>query len=219
MKTIRWAIPVLCLVWAPVAEAALAIGDPAPGLGTTIWVKGERVDPASLRGRGVMIIEFWATWCAPCRVTIPHLTELQQRYASQGLVVVGITNEDPDNKLEKVKAFVAQQGDKMGYTVGFDAKGKTYKAYMGAANQEGIPTAFLVDRTGRIAWIGHPMSLDSVLPQVMAGTYDVDIAKRVYELRQRVSGVRGKTSSQSSGRGRAAWRRIGEATGGGTRAR
>lgn len=201
MKMIRWAIVGLLLVWVPVAGAALAIGDQAPSLRVTSWVKGERVDPASLRGRGVMVIEFWATWCAPCRATIPHLTELQGRYASQGLVVVGITRDDPDNGLDKVKAFVTRQGDKMGYVVGFDAKGQTYDSYMRAANQEGIPTAFLVDRSGKVAWIGHPMSLDAVLPQVMAGTYDVDAAKRVSELRQRVSGVRGKATTQSGGRG------------------
>ena len=51
MKMIRWVVPVLLLVWAPVVEAALAIGDPAPGLKINTWVKGERVDPASLRGR------------------------------------------------------------------------------------------------------------------------------------------------------------------------
>ena len=149
----------------------------------------------------MLIVEFWATWCAPCRASIPHLTELQQRYASQGLVVVGLTKEDPDNRLEKVKAFVTQQGDRMGYAVGFDADGNAYRDYMQAAGQQGIPTAFLIDRAGKVAWIGHPMSLDSVLPQVMAGTYDVDVAKRVHELRQRVAGVRGQTSSQGSGRG------------------
>ena len=71
----------------------LKVGSPAPGLNIDEWVKGE-FNPSDAE---VYVLEFWATWCAPCRKSIPHLTQLQEEYELDGLKIVGIsTDEDAD---------------------------------------------------------------------------------------------------------------------------
>jgi len=158
----------------------LDIGDPAPALQVDKWVKGQPVDLAAVKGKSVVVVEFWATWCSPCLAAVPHLTELQRKFGPAGVTIIGLTTEDPDNTLEKVEAFVQKQGDKLAYTIGYEKEDRTSKAYMDAAGEGGIPTAFVIDKEGRIAWIGHPAGdLEETLTQLLAGKYDVQRAKQL----------------------------------------
>lgn len=176
------ALAALMLV-GPVAGAELGVGDPAPPLEVTKWVKGGPLDLAQAKGKNIVVLEFWATWCSPCVRSVPHLTKLQQQLADKGVIIVGVTSEDPDNTIEKVEKFVRNQGEKLGFTVAFDKEGKTDKAYMEAAGQEGIPTVFVIDRGGRVAWIGHPQDrLEQVLGELVAGKYDLDLATKKFRL-------------------------------------
>lgn len=165
------------------ANATLKIGDPAPKLQTGNWVQGEPVK--EFQKDKAYIVEFWATWCGPCRVSIPHLNETYVKYKDKGLVVIGQDCWERDDKL--VAPFVEKMGDKMTYRVALDDKSSDKKGamavnWMEAAGQNGIPTAFIVDKHGTIAWIGHPMSMkEEVLDQVLAGTYDVHKAAVQYE--------------------------------------
>jgi tetratricopeptide (TPR) repeat protein len=112
---------------------------------------------------------------------MPHLTELQKKYREKGLTIIGTTHPDRNgNTLEKVEAMVADKGDEgMGYSVAWDGSSKTADAYMRAAQQNGIPCAFLVDKEGRVAYIGHPMKIDATLEDVVAGTHDIkDLAAK-----------------------------------------
>lgn len=96
-----------------------------------------------------MIVEFWATWCPPCRSSIPHLNEIYAKYKDKGLQIVGITDED----LAKIKKF--EKEVPIEYAVGLDANGKYAKPF----GIQGIPHAVLVDKAGKVVWEGHPMSL------------------------------------------------------------
>lgn len=129
-----------------------SLSDRAPNLDISV-VRGNPVDLEKGRGKNVYIIEFWATWCAPCRYTAPHLSALQKKYRHKGLVVVGISEEDK----ETVGPYLEEMGDKMDYTVAIDRDQKTTARYMAAFNVNSIPHAFIVDRSGRMAWHGNPL--------------------------------------------------------------
>lgn len=151
----------------------IQIGSQAPALSVTKWVKGEPV--AALEKGKVYLVEFWATWCAPCIGSMPHLTELQAKYADRGLVVIGVTVADTrGNTLENVEAMVRQKGDVLGYRVAWDESQATWTNYMQAASKSSIPCSFLVDRTGRIAYIDHPDRIDATLELVLDGKHDLD---------------------------------------------
>lgn len=152
------------------SSAKLKAGDKAPALAVEKWVKGK--DVASFEKGKVYVVEFWATWCGPCMQSIPHLTDLQKEYKDK-VTIIGMTTKDSHgNTLDKVEKLVADKGEGMNYTVAWDKGDATSKAYMEAAEQNGIPTSFVVDGNGKLAWIGHPMFLDIVLPPVLAGKSD-----------------------------------------------
>jgi thiol-disulfide isomerase/thioredoxin len=172
------AIVLTALLAAPVL--AIELGDPAPPLKVNEWVKGGPIDLKDGKGKTVYVIDFWATWCKPCNDGIPHLTEVQKKYKDKGVVVIGVTSQDDSQ--ERVQKFVKQKGDKMGYAVAYEKRGEgvTEKAYMDAFKLEGIPTAFIIDKEGRIAWIGqgYPMEgFDEALEQIVAGKFDLAKAK------------------------------------------
>lgn len=145
--------------------AALDIGDPAPRLEGVTWVKGA----APVMPGPITVVEFWATWCGPCRKTIPHLTSLQKTYGDK-LQIAGLSTEEGDT----VKPFVTTQGAAMEYRVGL-IKEDAAQAYM--KDIDGIPHAFLIDAAGTVVWHGHPGTIGGPLSQVMAGNYDVAKAK------------------------------------------
>jgi len=103
---------------------------------------------ADLRGSAVLI-EFWATWCGPCRAQIPHMNELHASHAARGLVVLGLAFGE---KQGVVEPFV--NNNAMAYPIGFDDGGAA-KAY----GVRGIPSAFLIDADGVLVWSGHPAKL------------------------------------------------------------
>lgn len=140
----------------------LKLGDAAPALQLAEWLQGGPVTLAEGKGSKVYVIEFWATWCPPCRVAIPHLNELHKKYKDQGLEVVAITDEDP----EYVKEFLTEQGSKMVYPVAVDRDQLTAIAYMLGVNVNTIPHAFVVDTKGKLVWHGNPMNgLEDVVKQ------------------------------------------------------
>lgn len=167
--------------------ATLGIGDPAPKIVVKEFVKGTPVTEFA-KGK-IYVVEFWATWCGPCKVSIPHITDLAQKNKDVTFVGVSVFEADPS----LVKPFVASMGSKMDYRVAMDSvppggtrgsNGKMAVAWMEAAAQEGIPTAFIVDKTGQIAWIGHPMAMDKPLSEVVAGTWDIKAAKAEMDKQQ-----------------------------------
>ncbi len=150
-------------------EATLKIGDKAPPVKATKWLQGAEVKEFAAGKTYVM--EFWATWCGPCIVMMPHMGELQSQYKDKGVTFIGFSAKDPNNTLEKVQALVEKRGPKLGYTFAFADNRETYDDWMKAAGQGGIPCCFVVDKAGKIAYIGHPMYLDVVLPKVVDGKW------------------------------------------------
>ena len=171
----RWitmsAVALIAASGAMAQEAkTLKVGDKAPALSVEDWVKGKKVE--KFESGKVYVVEFWATWCGPCIEGIPHLTELQKEYKDKKVTILSIASSergaDNNSKLKGVENFVKKQGEKMGYTVGYDSDRSMSKDWMTPAGRSTIPSAFLVGSDGKIAWIGHPaQGLDESLKKAV----------------------------------------------------
>ncbi|MCF7960206.1 MAG: redoxin domain-containing protein [Pirellula sp.] len=176
------------------AADTLTIGSVAPELDIEHWVQNGngRFKPVTKFAKDkVYVVEFWATWCGPCVASMPHLADLQKKFAS-GVQIVSISNEDLETvekfldrpvSAKKKKSDVKEEEDTKAdeqtyrdltstYCLTTDPDSSCHKAYMEAANQNGIPCAFIVGKDQKIEWIGHPMSMDETLTAVVEGTWD-----------------------------------------------
>lgn len=157
----------------PKPEVTLKVGSAAPAIKVDKWVKGAEVTGFE-KGRPY-VVEFWATWCPPCRESIPHLSQLAASH--KGLTVIGVASserpskEGGDKRLEKLEQFVKDKGDEMAYTVAFDGDREMGKEWMAAAGVGTIPTAFLVNGEGKITWIGNPLdeNFDAEVAKITGG--------------------------------------------------
>src|SRR5437667_910319 len=126
----------------PKKAESLKVGEPAPPLKVTKWLHGTEVKEFA-PGK-VYVVEFWATWCGPCIVMMPHMGELQNEYRDKGVTFIGFSAKDPNNTEEKVAALVEKRGPKLGYTFAYADDRQTYDAWMKAAGQGGIPCSFVI---------------------------------------------------------------------------
>jgi cytochrome c biogenesis protein CcmG, thiol:disulfide interchange protein DsbE len=123
------------------ASSAVQVGESAPGFSLPTYAK-ETLKSEALAGK-LVYIDFWASWCAPCKQSFPWMNEMQQKYGAQGLRVVAINvdkrREDADRFLRLVPAR---------FTVAFDPDGLTPKQFAVAA----MPSSYLIDHSGRIVF-------------------------------------------------------------------
>jgi cytochrome c biogenesis protein CcmG/thiol:disulfide interchange protein DsbE len=139
---------------------------------TVKTLDGESVDLNTLLGEGKpVLIDFWATWCGPCRMVIPHLGELHRKYGKDGLVVIGLNLEDPRAERQAVRNFVKRY--RMDYQNVF-AQHAVYQFFSGMAVAR-IPYTLLFGPDGKLSWrlVGYSPtmsgSLNSAVAKAMAG--------------------------------------------------
>ncbi len=158
----------------------LGVGSPAPPLDIEHWLQdgnGFFKPIQEFKSGKVYVVEFWATWCGPCIMSMPHLAELQNKYRGRDVQIISVSDET----VEEVKDLLEKDNDEVGktfaeitaaYSLTTDPDGSVHEDYMEGANQAGIPTSFIVGKSGLIEWIGHPMELDAPLEAVVNDTWD-----------------------------------------------
>ena len=181
----------------------LTIGSKAPALDVEHWISdgnGKFKPVQEFEADKVYVVEFWATWCGPCIASMPHLVEVQNKFAAKGVQIISVSDEDLETvegflkrpvrgARKPAKAEAAEDGDNekakgeqsaevsygdltSAYCLTTDPDGSVKHDYMAAAGQNGIPTSFIVGKSGEIEWIGHPMSMDKPLAEVVSGDWD-----------------------------------------------
>ncbi len=118
---------------------------PAPNF-TLEDISGKPLSLSDVKGK-VVIVDFWATWCAPCRMSIPELVDLQAKYKAKGLVVFGISVDD--EKVTKGELTAFKEKMSINYPI-LRANDKVYVDYFGRTSGFSIPTLFVIDREGKV---------------------------------------------------------------------
>ena len=106
-------------------------------------VEGKKVSLSDYKGKAVLI-NFWATWCAPCKIEMPWLVALHSQYAPQGFEILGVSEDDADTPRAKLAKFGQEQGLNYPLLVGDDAVSRKY------GGVEFLPTSYFVGRDGKI---------------------------------------------------------------------
>ncbi|MCB9687160.1 MAG: redoxin family protein [Alphaproteobacteria bacterium] len=120
------------------AAVSESVGEDARPWAQVVGLDGQPMKLSDFRGK-VLVLDFWATWCGPCKAVMPHLSELQNEHEGE-LAVVGLTSEARG----KVTAFLAKTP--VSYTIGIDQGGRTNTLY----GVDSLPTVYVVGRDGRI---------------------------------------------------------------------
>ncbi len=153
------AFAAVCLVSGPLM--ALEIGDKAPPLKISKWIKGRKFKLEDLKNKEIVVIDFWTSESELCQRTVPHLTEMRKKYEVHGVRFIGISAEH----VSTVMNFVEGQGGKMQYTVAVDKDGATTQEILVGLGQNEIPHTVIVDRKGKIAW--HGLSLEDEFTETL----------------------------------------------------
>jgi peroxiredoxin len=115
-------------------------GKPAPDF-TLVSLDGKTVTLSDYRGQAVLL-NFWATWCGPCKIEMPWFVELQKEYGPQGLQIVGVAMDDASK--DEIQKFVKEMGVNYTILLGKEAVGQQY------GGVDVLPTTFFIDRDGKI---------------------------------------------------------------------
>ena len=108
-------------------------------------IDGDQIDLEKLLEKGPVLINFWASWCKPCKAEMKHLKTIYEKYKSTGFTIVGI-NQDSPKSLSKVKSFVSSI--MIDYPILLDPNGQIFQKYNGQV----MPYSILVDTKGEIAY-------------------------------------------------------------------
>jgi thiol-disulfide isomerase/thioredoxin len=158
----------------PSSSSAL-VGSPAPDFEGDFAVNGVPVKLSSFRGK-VVLVDFWAVWCKPCRDTFPHLRQWDKQFKSQGLEIVGLTMYNmPPSEIGKeqasLKDFARQH--QLSHLL-MTLPDPSFREICNAYNVEGFPTVVLIDRKGivRLHLVGggerNAQAIESEIKELLA---------------------------------------------------
>ena len=129
------------LMFAPLFALAVEAGKPAPDF--SLPGKDGAIKLSDFKGK-VVYLDFWASWCGPCKKSFPWMNEMQSKYGSKGLQIIAV---NVDQKREDADKFLAATPAQ--FTVAFHASGSTPKSY----EVKGMPSSMLIDAAGNVTYI------------------------------------------------------------------
>lgn len=141
MKSLRMWVALWLTAFISLSAQAIEVGQKAPDF--ELPGKAGLVRLSDLKGQTVYL-DFWASWCGPCRQSFPWMNEMQSRYGAKGLTVLGL---NVDANLDDAQAFLAANPAK--FAVAFDGKGKAPASY----GIKGMPTSLLIGPDGKVLWV------------------------------------------------------------------
>jgi peroxiredoxin len=136
------------------------VDQPAPPFTAPALDGGAAISISELHGT-VVLVDFWATWCGPCTMQFPHLNDWHQRYASRGLRIVALSDEEPDLVREYARA------EKLAYPLALDPDARIRLAYL----VPGMPTTVIIDRQGIVRYVtvgvADPAEIEAVITRLL----------------------------------------------------
>jgi peroxiredoxin len=164
----RGLLSVLCtvalLAAIPLRAAALEAGEKAPAIAAKD-LSGKPVGRAQLAGK-VVLVDFWATWCAPCKIELPVLNGLQKKYGARGLVIVAVS---VDKDMDNARKFAKKLG--LAMPVVHDAKHALAEKF----EPPKMPSSYLIDRKGKVRKVyagyhkGDEVGLEKEIVKLLGG--------------------------------------------------
>jgi cytochrome c biogenesis protein CcmG/thiol:disulfide interchange protein DsbE len=163
-------ILVLALAMVTIAPARPRADDsartPAPDFTAKVWLNSQPLRLSRLRGK-VVLVDFWGTFCEPCKQSFPKLQDLHTKYGSSGLRIVGISEDDADSKGE-IPGFASALGAK--FTLGWDEDKSIARSYKPPT----MPSSFLIDKKGVVRYVhagyhdGDELHVDKEIKELLA---------------------------------------------------
>lgn len=144
------------LIATPLLAEPLEAGADAPPLKVKKWIKGEKFKLEDVKNREIVVLYFFVTNGQISRAALSKVNEVQERFENDLVRTVGLTPEDTST----VMNFCHSMGKRVGITVAVDTDGKTYESIFEQQDTQNLPRIVIVDRKGKIAWIGHPLDDD-----------------------------------------------------------
>lgn len=142
-------------------QITLKVGDEAPEIAVNGWWQ-EKVPEKRAKGK-VYVIDFWASWCPPCRESMPHMMKMQDKYGDYA-TFIGIST---DTDFDAAAAFLSGMGTTLPIYFAMDDDSKSWESWATAAGRTTIPTTFIINEENKIAWVGHPMQMEKPLRDVL----------------------------------------------------
>lgn len=150
-------------------------GGSAPPLRVNGWIKGNPVK--KFEAGKIYVLDFWATWCAPCMASMPRLSILARKYRNTVTVIAIDVFEQKTTAINKIKAQVDSLGSQMNFSVAMEDTNFTVHDWFGK-DLESIPKDVVINSQGKVAWIGHPKDLPDVLSKILKGTWNIQDANQ-----------------------------------------
>jgi thiol-disulfide isomerase/thioredoxin len=157
-------------------EGKKYLGDSAPELKIAEWLKGKAID--SLKRGTIYVIDFWAPYCKGCIDAMPLHSKLAKKY-KENVAFIGVyVYPHKSFTLERTKVFIDSLGRKVRYPLAVQEDRAMEVEWLEAFDAARMPNTFIVNKEGKVAWIGYPTEVGGVLQKILNQSWDIE-AERI----------------------------------------